>query len=310
MDDLLRLDQGAAGEVGRPQAPVLALAHCREALDRGRGDSRHPGSRVEGRPRRDRRDRGEGRVEGVQSIALHEFGQQGGQGGGAVEEVEPDQAAVDGEQRAALPRPGAEGGLIAVQPRAMTLVERRGGMSGGVDAHAGGFIGDVGPHAPLIALAGAAPMQRLADIGGLAGAAAGVVGAAGAGELGGLGAPAPGLDAGDGDDDGPARRGQDAEVEDAVLLGADQFLAVQQQHRQVAVVDEAQLRHAAALAEFGDPGGPVRQGLVEEPVARLLRSRGQQGVEGEVEVLQGGPQGYLSQTVGDHGHARVLGGEH
>ena len=195
-----------------------------------------------------------------------------------------------------------EGALEIVQALTLAFVQGGGGAGGGVDAEPPGLRGDVGPDATLITFAGAVAAQGLADVPRLTGAAGGEVGAAGARELGGLRIPAPGLDAGDGDDNGLMGRGQDAEVEDAVLLGADQFLPIQQQHGQVAIIDEAELRHAAALADLSDAGATQGQGLVEELVTRLGRTLGQQGQEGQVAVLLGVAQGDLGQAGGDEGH--------
>lgn len=100
-----------------------------------------------------------------------------------------------------------------------------------------------------------------------------------AAELGGLSVPATDLDAGDRDGDGLVRRGQDAQVEDTVLLSADQFLPVEQQHRQVAQVDEAQLRNMPRLRDLRDPGAAVGQCLIQEPLARLSQSFGQEREE-------------------------------
>jgi hypothetical protein len=83
--------------------------------------------------------------------------------------------------------------------------------------------------------------------------------------------PAPALHTGDGDDDLGVASDQDGDVEDAVLLGAHQFLTVQEQDALVGQVVEAQLGHGAALGELGDAGQVPLQRLVQGQV--VLGSR-------------------------------------
>ena len=50
---------------------------------------------------------------------------------------------------------------------------------------------------------------------------------------------------------------QQRQVEDVVLPGTDQFLAIQQQYRQVTRIDEGKFRYVIARADFGDPDVPA-----------------------------------------------------
>jgi hypothetical protein len=63
---------------------------------------------------------------------------------------------------------------------------------------------------------------------------------------------------------------QDAGVEDAILLGADQLLARHQKHAPVGFVDDLERGHAAALVDFRNIECFRRQGLVEGSVVERL----------------------------------------
>ena len=60
------------------------------------------------------------------------------------------------------------------------------------------------------------------------------------------------------DDQAAVLADEDGGVEHAVLLGAAQLLAVKHEDARVALVDDAQLGHGAALAHLGDRGLPPR----------------------------------------------------
>ena len=128
------------------------------------------------------------------------------------------------------------------------------------------------------------------------------MGTPGTAELRGLGVPAPHLHAGDRDHDGLVGRHQHAEIEDAVLLGADQLLAIEEQDRSTALIDEPQLRDAALLRDLGHTGAAAPQRLVEEQVIRLGDPIGEQGEETQVAVGLGLPQIGFGQTLGNGGH--------
>ena len=80
--------------------------------------------------------------------------------------------------------------------------------------------------------------------------------------------PAPLLGAAHRHDQAAVPADQDAGVEDAVLLGAAQLLAVEHQHAPVALVDDAQLGHRPALAHLGDRGLAAGDGLPQRDVPR------------------------------------------
>jgi hypothetical protein len=80
-------------------------------------------------------------------------------------------------------------------------------------------------------------------------------------------APAPGLDARHRDGQRAARRREDGEVDDPVLLRAHQLLAVHEQHRQLAGVRHGELRHRPALGDFGDAHRSSGEGVAQRQVA-------------------------------------------
>ena len=66
------------------------------------------------------------------------------------------------------------------------------------------------------------------------------------------------------------RRHQDGEIDDAVLFGADELLAIEDEDRLRAVVDDEQFGDAALRRDLGDLRDAERERLVEREIERLL----------------------------------------
>jgi hypothetical protein len=94
--------------------------------------------------------------------------------------------------------------------------------------------------------------------------------------------PAALLDARHGDLQSRPGRRQDAEIEDAVLLGADQFLAVEQEQQLAGAVAQAKLRHAAVLRDLADLGDAATDRLIEPQPAGRWRRGVDQRQDGEI----------------------------
>jgi hypothetical protein len=112
----------------------------------------------------------------------------------------------------------------------------------------------VRPHAALVGPVPPPCAHRLAHVRGLPRAEGGVERGVARAELAAAVAPAPLLHAAHGDGHLRVGRHQHGGIEDAVLLGADQLLAVQQQERPVGPVRHLEERDAAGLAHLGDAG--------------------------------------------------------
>ena len=112
-------------------------------------------------------------------------------------------------------------------------------------------------------------------------------------------APAPLLDARDGDRQLRARADEDADVEDPVLLRADEFLAVVEQHRAVGRVLDEELGHRARGRRLRDPE-PARQRLVERDVRRDRVAAGEERCDDDPAVLHG-----LAELEGVECHGRI-----
>ena len=304
MDESSVHQQGAARRARAAQSVVLSHTYGREALQLRRGHGRDEGfSLPRGRsvwlPTRG--------IQGIEGRTLHELGEQGGEGACAVEDVQTQDPPVEQEERPELGRDRGECLAVPIQARPMVGIECRGGVGVGRHPHAHGLGRDIGPHLPLVAAPRSLGAQGVAHLGGLAGPARRIVGAPGAREPGGVRTPASGLHTGDGDQDGLERRGQHRQVEDAVLLGAHELLAIEQQDRAGAPVDETQLRHAARLGDLGHLGASLGEGLVEEQIGRLGDPVAEERKEGEAPVGLGRAQLELRQTLGDGGHGGLQG---
>ena len=134
----------------------------------------------------------------------------------------------------------------------------------GVDAHARLLLAQLVPHLALSGAEGewlrsehlrlAAPQVRVRDV-------------VGRPERGAAPVPATLLDARDGDRQLRARLDEDADVEDPVLLRADELLAVVEQHPRARRVLDDELRHGARVGRLVDVE-PARKRLVERDVGR------------------------------------------
>ena len=96
--------------------------------------------------------------------------------------------------------------------------------------------------------------------------------------------PAALLDARDGDRQLRAGADEHRHVEDAVLLRADELLAVVEQHGLVERVDHGELGHRAGVGDLGDRE-PARQRLVERDVGRDGIAGGEERRDHDAAVL-------------------------
>src|SRR4029079_12114858 len=94
-------------------------------------------------------------------------------------------------------------------------------------------------------------------------------------------APASRLDARDRERNRRRLRDEHGQVDDPVLLGADQFFAVDDQHRTLAVVDDAELGDAASGGDLGDVQRAGANRVGERVVKRRAAWRTQQRIDGE-----------------------------
>ena len=69
-------------------------------------------------------------------------------------------------------------------------------------------------------------------------------------------------------------RHEDAQVQHTILLRADQFLTIEQEHRFVAMIEDLELRHSACLTCLPDLHRSERERFIENRVvgrARFIR---------------------------------------
>ena len=164
---------------------------------------------------------------------------------------------------------------------------------------------------PHLALVGPVPpprAERLAHPGCLPRAEGGVERGVVRAELAATVAPAPLLHAAHGDGHLRVGRHQHGGGEDAVLLGADQLLAIQQQERPVGPVRHLEERDAAGLAHLGDAGvGGFAPHPALSPSGRGWSQVIQREPVGVVEV--GGEERDDGEGAVGHGLAGQEGGE-
>ena len=207
----------------------------------------------------------------VERIAAHQLRKQHLERRRVREQIEARESSAGQKDRAHLTRLPLEGADISVDRGAVLLVDvphRAGVGRGGQRLH---LRGDVVPDRTLIGTA-AGRIVAHGHIDGRHGAPPP------AREMGAVRAfehhvvvisPAALFDARHGNARFLFRGRQNRHVERPVLLGADQFLALHQQHRLVAQVPEDQLRHAPAVRYFAH----LRQRRCQCFVQRQVRAR-------------------------------------
>ena len=158
------------------------------------------------------------------------------------------------------------------------------------------LLGDGAPH---LVLGRAEPKRRRRQPLGLPPPQLRIGGVARRRERAGAAAPAPLLDAGDRDPHRAARRHEHGDVEDAVLLRADELLAVADDHVAAGRVRGQHLRHGAAGAHLGDLEAEAER-LVEGDVLRAGPRPREERREDDPAVLHG--LAHLDERLG--GHAR------
>ena len=95
--------------------------------------------------------------------------------------------------------------------------------------------------------------------------------------------PATRFDTRHGDPHGLARRSQDGHVGGPVLLGSDEFFAVEDQDRLLARVFEQEFRDAATFGDLPNAGAARANRGGEGEVVALVAGAAEQGEESEVE---------------------------
>ena len=148
----------------------------------------------------------------------------------------------------------------------------------------GRLAGDVCPYLRLIGAAIPAGTQRFAHPLHLLGARLAEQGPAGGTKVPAAIRPAPLLDTGDGNNDLLADADQDREVQDPVLLGAHQLVAVHQQDLLARRVLERQLGNPPLAGDLGHVGDLALERLVEQQVIGRPVQLVQERKEREVEV--------------------------
>ncbi len=236
-------------------------------------------------------------AQGVDRVGADQLRQERRVGRGLVEEVESVTPAGDGEHRAhvIVARPHA---AHVVVERLLVVFEHgahRAGLRGSVQRL--GLLGKRIPHLALIGAPAPVGPYGVPHALQLFGPAASVLHTVGHTEAASPVRPPPHLHARHRDDRGALGRDQHGEVGDAVLLGAHQFLAVNDQHRLRSAVLDGEFRHAASLGDLADGNEillqpPLQQEVGERTGAvRGQREDGQSPVSGGFRELQAGDGG-------------------
>src|SRR5215204_3368477 len=98
------------------------------------------------------------------------------------------------------------------------------------------------------------------------------------------------------------RRHQDGEIDDAVLLGADELLAIEDEDRLRAFVAHTQLRDASLLGDLGDLRPAIAEALIEGEVERLTLGvgRAQQRQHRDGGMSDRKAEGHGGERMADH----------
>ncbi len=208
------------------------------------------------------------RLQGVQRIARDELREDLFQGLVGSEGVTPHHLAVDHDHDPHLVLHDFEVVQVVVEVTPFLLVDVAHGRRLGKTVKGTKCMVDILPHSALMGPVTLPPLERLLYVGELPGPHLrghhSILASKDRPPI----RPPPLLHAGDGDDNGPLGPDEDGGVDDSVLLGPHQLLAVQNQHITVGIVDNPQLGNASSLIDLGDLYGPVLQGLIQGQVIR------------------------------------------
>ena len=78
------------------------------------------------------------------------------------------------------------------------------------------------------------------------------------------------------------RRDENRQIHHPVLLGTEQFFAIEEEYRLVCIVDHLQFRYAAMVVDFRDANVSGGQRLVERGVTRVTFGRRSQRTDREI----------------------------
>ena len=220
--------------------------------------------------------------QGFHGIALNELGEERRKRRVPRNEVQAGRLAVDEDQDALLAVGQPEALEIAVEVALFGLVNVAHGPGHRRDRHIAAQLGDLVPDLSLVGAELPPRPQALAHSLHVEHAHFLVHDVPGFQEFPRLVAPPAVLDATDWDFDRGLRRDEDGRVEDPVLLGPPELLAVEEEDRDVALVGDRELGDRAALADLGDREDAPLERLPQGDVLRPAVQRPQQLEDGHV----------------------------
>src|SRR5438132_632364 len=161
--------EGAPGEPRAGEPDVVPFTECGKPFGVRGPDQIEEGLgvRVRGRghPRLER-----WRLDGIERVGAHQFFEIPREGGGAVEQLEADDLATDGDHGASLPGQRAKGAHVVIELRCAFDVDVGHRERLGLDATGVSLVGDVRPDLGLVRPPLTARAQGVRDALGLAGA--------------------------------------------------------------------------------------------------------------------------------------------
>jgi len=167
----------------------------------------------------------------------------------------------------------------------------------------GELLVEISPDLALIGVAVPPALQRVRDLGHLPGAAFGVMGMRSGSEFLRPVMPATPLDTGNRNDESLARGDKNAQVENTVLLGSDQLLAVEEEDRLAGFVDKLEVRNAPTFRNLCDVGRFHCQGFVQRQVVGLLPLAVRKREESQIAERYGRSDFEVRNRIGNDFHA-------
>ena len=169
---------------------------------------------------------------------------------------------------------------MLVEHLGVSLEERAHGRRGGSRCERVRLFIDGLPHTPLVGHPAVHGANRLPDILELFGSPARILNAVADAEIGTVVRPPPRFNARDGNVRGLCRRDQHGEIGDPVLLGADQFLAIDDEEGELRPVIHREFGNASAFGHLPDGYQILAQSILQQEVAQIapqLRGEGNDG---------------------------------
>jgi len=213
-------------------------------------------------------------IQSVENEAPKKLGEEVSHDLGMIKYIDAGNGAGDGKRDAALALLPVENAGEFVERGGVAGIDFGDGARGRLGIEARKFRGDFIPDCLLNGETRASSTHGVSDLREALSAGGAIVEMVGGFELGRSHAPAAGFDTRDGDGALEVCGNEDREIEDAILLGAEEFFAVDEEDGKGGIVGDEQLRDGAGGVELGNVDEILGDAVIEEEIVASRKGGG------------------------------------